>query len=282
MKVVVTGIEGQLGTALRQALSHAELVGPTFDELDIRDADQVRDVLSTANPDVIIHGAAMTAVDQCEVEAELAFSVNAIGTLNVARVARELGAPVAYVSTDYVFGADLGRDHPYTEDDPTGPLNVYGASKLAGEHLLRATADGWVVRTQWVYGRSSLPASNFVETMLRLAREGRSLSVVDDQVGSPTFASDLAKSLVGLVSQAPFGTYHVTNGGTCTWYDFAREIWRLAGLSPEARPTTTEAYGAPAKRPAYSVLGGNHLSEAGLPELRHWTEALEEYVRDDE
>jgi dTDP-4-dehydrorhamnose reductase len=208
-------------------------------------------------PGLVLHAAAWTKVDDAESEPDRARRVNVVGTRNVVA----LGAPVVYYSTDYVF--DGTKSSPYVESDPTGPLGVYGRTKLEGELEIR---DGWIVRSSWLFGSTG---HNFVRTMLRLGAERDEVSVVDDQRGSPTYVGHLAEAMPSVLD-LPHGTYHVSAGGDCTWADFAEAIFEEAGVDGRVRRITTAEFGAPAPRPAYSVL----RSEQGAPELPHWREGL--------
>jgi dTDP-4-dehydrorhamnose reductase len=218
-------------------------------------------------------------VDGCEDEPERAFAVNAMAVRDLAIAAKGSGAVLVHFSTDYVF--DGRQRRPYRETDPPGPLSVYAASKLAGEYFVRATLERYfLIRTCGLYGiaGSRDKGGNFVETMLRLAREGRDIRVVGDQVLTPTSARELARKVRQLVETGQYGLYHITNNGECSWYQFAQAIFELAGLNPRLLETTSAAYGARANRPAYSVLDNANLYRLGLDDLRPWHEALKEYL----
>lgn len=239
-------------------------------DLDVRSLAACREVV--AAHEVVVNGAAWTAVDDAETHEAQAFTVNATGAANLARACRETQVRLVQVSTDYVFS---GEDTtPYEEDAPPAPRSAYGRTKAAGEWAVRANCpQSWVVRTAWLYGEHG---PNFVKTMARLARERDTVSVVDDQRGQPTWTRDLAEGIERLVvSEAPFGTYHGTSSGETTWYGLAREIFTALGLDPErVLPTTTGAFPRPAPRPAYSVLGHDGWSRAGLDPLPEWRSAL--------
>jgi len=227
-----------------------------------------------------VNCAAFHNVDACETEPERAFAVNALGAMNVADACQALDAVLVFISTDYVFAGDSGR--AYTESDPPGPINVYGASKLAGEHLIRSRLERhYIVRTSGLYGTagSSGKGGNFVERMLQLARAGENISVVGDQILSPTFTHDLAQKLGELVETGRFGTYHVTSSGSCSWHDFAAKIFELTGTRASLAKTTTEQFGAKARRPSHSVLANAALQKVGVEPLRPWPEALAGYLR---
>lgn len=271
MRIVVTGADGQLGVELVRALAPlGEVVGTTIADLDLTDAGCAGRV-AALRPDWVVHAAAATDVDGCERDPAWALAVNGEGTRRVVEGCRRAGAGLVYVSTDYVFDGRKGT--PYAEDDPPAPLNAYGRSKLAGEEATRTLGGRWaIVRTAWLYGAQG---KNFVKTILDRARAGQPLRVVDDQVGSPTYAADLADGIAMLRSGGHTGVFHVTNSGACSWFAFAREIVRLAGLSPDAvQPMTSAELDRPARRPAHSVLGSAAWQAAGFPPLRPWPDAL--------
>ena len=276
MRVFVTGGSGQLGSEVVSAFAGHRVVAPGVAELDVASRDSVLQAITSVVPDVVVHAAAWTDVDGCELDPDRAFLVNALGTRHVAEAARIVGARVVYVSTDYVFPGDGGR--PYDEWDATGPISVYGRSKLGGENELDPGST--IVRTAWVCGRHG---RNFVKTMLRAASapppEG--LTVVDDQHGCPTFADDLAAAIARLTVARLPGLFHVTNQGRTTWFEFAREIIAAGGMDPDmVRPIATADLrpARPAPRPAWSVLDNAALRLAGLPLLPHYRESLDRLV----
>lgn len=290
--VLVPGGGGQLGSdiALLGASSEdVEVTAPKSDELDVRQAGQVLSAvrefaaaaeLADRRP-VVINAAAYTAVDAAESDEQRAFAVNADGPRLLAAACATTKVPLVHVSTDYVFAGDSER--PYEPDDPLAPRSVYGATKAAGEVAVHASgAEAWVVRTAWVYGAAG---SNFVKTMARLERERETVSVVDDQHGSPTWSADLAAGLLELASAIARGngprqeTLHCTGGGETTWYGFARAVFSALGADPErVRPCSTEEFPRPAHRPAHAVLSNASWVDAGLTPLRDWREALTEFV----
>lgn len=271
-RVLVTGAGGQLGSELVPLLGDG--TGTTSTTLDVTDRDRVLGAVTTLRPDVIVHAAAWTAVDACEADPERAFAVNALGTRHVAEGARRVGAHVVYVSTDYVY--DGTKADPYHEWDETGPLSVYGASKLAGERELDPGAT--VVRTSWVFGRTG---GNFVKTVLRLAAEPGELRMVQDQRGHPTWAADLAAVIARLTIDRRPGVFHVTNQGATTWFDLAREILRLAGSDPSrVVPITSNELARPAARPTNSVLDNVALRQSGIPLAPDHREPLERLVKE--
>jgi dTDP-4-dehydrorhamnose reductase len=271
---MVVGAGGQLGTDLLLALKGREVASFTRADLDVTDADAVARAVAAAVPSVIVNAAAYTAVDAAESDEENASVANAIAPGLLAAAAAVAGARFVHVSTDYVFAGDATT--PYDEAADTAPRSAYGRTKLEGEKaVLRELADAYVVRTAWVYGATG---NNFVKTMARLERDRDTVSVVDDQRGSPTWSFDLATGLVALAaSGAPGGIYHCTNAGETTWFGFTRAIFEELGADPDrVLPTTTAAFPRPAPRPAYSVLGNRRWLAAGLEPLPHWRDALHE------
>jgi dTDP-4-dehydrorhamnose reductase len=279
-RIVLIGANGQLGSDLARVLAGPRLVALTRRELDVTDAAAVERAIGDIHPGVVVNTAAFHRVDDIEADPAPAFRVNAVAVHHLARSCARHAARLVHVSTDYVFGG--GGPGPYAEEAPPAPLNAYGASKLAGELLVQqASPRHVVIRSSGLYGvaGSSGKGGNFVETMLRLAHEGKRLRVVDDQVLAPTFTTDLAEAVGRLLAaDPPGGVYHLTNGGACSWFEFARRIFELTGLAPDLEPTTSEAYGAPARRPANSVLRNTRLPALGLPPLRPWAEALRAYL----
>lgn len=279
MKAVVLGAGGQLAHDLQRAMSAWELVPLRHADQDICDHEAVRRRLGEICPDVVVNTAAFHRVDDCEVEVEKAFQVNAFAVRSLAQTCADIDSTLVHVSTDYVFGGE--KRTPYTEVDLPRPLNVYGVSKLAGEHFVRSLCPRHlVIRSSGLYGvaGSSGKGGNFVETMIRMAKEGKPIRVVDDQVLAPTYTKDLAEEIVELLRTEEYGLYHVANGGECSWYEFATEIFGLVSLRPDLGRTTTQAYRARARRPAYSVLAsGNRRHPEGV---RPWREALLAYLTD--
>lgn len=275
MRIALTGAEGMLGHDLKRVFCDAEVVGFTIDTLDITRLDDVMAQVRQAKPDVLIHAAAFTDVDRCEAEPETAYLVNGIGARNAAMACEEVRCPMVYISTDYVF--DGTRESEYDEWDSPNPVNQYGLSKLMGERFVAScTNRSYIVRTSWLYGSNG---KNFVDTIRRLLRERDSLDVVNDQRGCPTYTIDLARTLKDLIGRG-FGTYHITNSGQCTWYDFAVKIAQLSGSATTIRPVTSEQFRRPARRPAHSVLGKTMLRLEGIPEPRAWEEGLAAYLNE--
>lgn len=270
MKVLVTGANGQLGLELQELLPQSghEVVALAKKELDISDAAAVERAVEEHAPKLVVNAAAYTNVDVCETETELAYAVNALGPRNLAQSCERRGCDLLHVSTNYVF--DGRGEEPYEPFDQPNPISAYGRTKLAGEEYVKHLCSRWyVVRSAGVYGEGH----NFVRTMLRVGRERDSLKVKDDEYIAPTYAKDLAEGIAEIVGSRLYGLYHVTNSGSCSWYEFACEIFDLAGVEVEVAPVPGSEYPLPAERPANGVL-----SSLGSPELRHWREALAEYL----
>lgn len=283
MKVAIIGASGQLGSDLCRELASVDLVPLTHSDIEMTDMNLVGQALEKHQPDVVINTAAFHRVDDCESEPDRAFQVNALGVRNVAVVAQELGARLVYLSTDYVFGGENEpRSVPYTEFDTPVPLSVYGKSKLAGELFVQhLCSKHFIVRTSGLFGvaGSSGKGGNFVETMLRLAKERDELKVVNDQVFSPTYTRDLSKKIAQLITTQYYGISHITNEGSCSWYEFTTEILKLAGLKTPVIPITSDQYPQKAKRPRYSVLDNYHLRLLGMDDMKPWQEALKDYMK---
>ncbi len=279
MRIALLGANGQLGQDLTRALKGADLITLTRSDFDVVDYSRARELLLELHPDTIINTTAYHRVDECENRPETAYSVNAVAVLNLARAANDLNAAFMHISTDYVF--DGASDRPYTEESIPRPLSVYGNTKLAGEFLVRShSKKHFLVRTCGLYGKAGSrgKGGNFVETMLAKAKRGEAIQVVDDQVLTPTSTQDLAEQLALLLSTQHYGIFHVTNEGSCSWHEFAAEIFALSGVSAELTPTTSELYKAPAIRPRFSVLENANLKKLGLNRMRHWKAALAAYL----
>jgi dTDP-4-dehydrorhamnose reductase len=278
-RILVIGSKGMLGRdlveVLRSSLRSDKVFGWDIDEIDITEENKTVSKIESLQPEIVINVAAYTDVDGCEVHEEKAFAINAEGMRHVALGAGRCGGKVVYLSTDYIFDGKKGK--PYFEDDPPHPLNVYGRSKLKGEQYVQELAkDALVVRTQWLYGKYG---NNFVASILRQAKEKEVLSVVDDQVGSPTYTVDLSKAISLLVQREARGIFHVANSNFCTWYDYAQRILALSGVrGVKVLPISSKELSRPAPRPSYSVLDTQKLKrEAGMT-LRPWFEALKDYL----
>jgi len=282
MKVLVTGANGQLGTDLCEVLRDYELIPLTHKDIEISDMDSVRQAFNKNKPDIIVNTAAYVRVDDCEDEKEKAVQVNGLGARNVAVVAQKLGARLVHLSTDYVFGGEAEtRTTPYTEFDTPVPLSVYGKSKLTGENLVRHFClRHFIVRASALFGiaGSSGKGGNFIETMLRLAKESEELKVVNDQVFSPTYTWDLARKISQLINTEYYGIFHVTNRGACSWYNFTTEILKLVDIKTPVVPITSDQYPQKARRPRYSVLDNYHLRLLGMADMRPWQQALRDYL----
>jgi dTDP-4-dehydrorhamnose reductase len=276
MRVLITGANGMLGRDLQAALAGHEVTALARADLDVTDAAAV--AAAVHGHDAVVNCAAYTKVDDAETHEDLAYAVNATGPANLAAACAATGARLVTVSTDYVFDGDATE--PYAEDLPRDPINAYGRTKAAGEELALAAhpAGTYVVRTAWLYGEHG---PNFARTMLNLAKTKDAWSVVDDQLGQPTWTADLASQIVALLDAgAPAGIYHGTNSGQATWYEFARAVLEESGLDPERiTPTDSASFVRPAPRPSYSVLGHDAWAIAGIPEMRPWREALADAVR---
>lgn len=277
VRVLITGAGGQLGGELVEAFPGHEVLATTHADLDVTSRDATVGAINSWAPDAVVHAAAWTDVDGCESDVDRALSANVLGTRHVAEGARRAGATLCYISSDYVFAGDSGC--PNTEWDETAPLSVYGRTKLAGER--EAGEGALVVRSSWICGRRG---HNFVKTMLRLAAASSDpLDVVDDQHGSPTFATDLAEMVALLVAARRRGVFHVTNQGATTWHGLARDVFALSGHDPDrVRPVATADLHPlrPAPRPAYSVLDNAALRLSGIPLLPHYAEPLERLIKE--
>jgi dTDP-4-dehydrorhamnose reductase len=271
MRIAVTGSKGQLGLALQKALAGDDLMLIDLPEHDITDLAATIDAVATFRPDVVIHGAAITDVDGCERDPDLAYRVNVLGTRNVAVAARRSGAAMVYISTDYVF--DGARSEPYREYDETNPLSVYARTKWLGEEVVRQMApEHYIVRVAWLYGDGP---RNFVRTVLRLAQERDTIQMVTGEVGSPTYAADVARALRNLVALPAYGTYQLPNAGICSRYEWAQEILRLADATVILVPT--QDYQRAARVPKHVEMVNFFGAEIGIV-MRPWQEALAEYV----
>ncbi len=271
MKILVTGAGGQLGQELVEILPERghEAIAFARGELDVADAGAVEEAVAYHAPELVINAAAYTNVDGCETETELAYAVNAVGPRNLAQSCEQQGCDLLHVSTNYVFNGEDER--PYEPFDPPRPINAYGRTKLAGEEYVKHLLNRWyVVRAAGVYGRGH----NFVRMMLRMGKERDVLKVKDDEFVSPTYACDLAEGIAQIVEDGRYGLYHLINAGSCSWYEFTREIFRLSGIETEVIPIPSSEYPLSAARPANGVL-----SSLGSPELRHWRVALVDYLK---
>lgn len=275
-KIIITGANGQLGRAMNTALAgntDVELINTDVGELDITRVDEVLKLVREIKPYAIVNCAAHTAVDKCETDWDNAYRINAIGPRNLSIAATDAGAKLIHISTDYVFDGEAKS--PYTEFDKPNPQGAYGKTKLAGEDMVRQFSDRFFIfRTAWLYG----DGKNFVKTMLRLSEERDEVSVVYDQVGSPTSAKELANAIVSQMFTDNYGLFHATCEGDTNWADFTREIYRLAGKETKVNPIRASEYGAAAPRPAYSILDNYMLRLTSDYRFSDWHDAIEEYI----
>lgn len=275
-RILVTGVTGQLGhdVAAELTLRGAAVIGAFRREMPLTDPEVCAAFVENARPETVIHCAAYTAVDQAEEEAALCYTINAEATGAIAAACRRAGAKLLYISTDYVFSGE--GDTPYETDAAMAPQNVYGASKLAGEEAVRAALKAYfIVRTSWVFGGDG---KNFIRTMLHLTKSHDRLTVVADQIGSPTYTVDLARLLADMAESRKFGVYHATNEGFCSWYDLAAEVFRQRGLSVAVEPVSSAAYSTKARRPHNSRLSKRSLDAAGFRRLPPWPDAVRRYL----
>ena len=278
MKVLVTGYGGQLGYDVVRQLEMRGIEGRGVDvgDFDLTDGEAVKAYVTDYAPDVIVHCAAYTAVDKAESEPEVCAKVNGVGTMNMVRAALAVGAKLVYISTDYVFSGD--GDQPFEVDEPYQPRNVYGLSKVQGEMAVRSLMTRFfILRTSWVFGKNG---KNFVRTMLRLGAEKPQLSVVCDQIGSPTYTRDLARVICDLVPTEKYGIYHVRNEGYVSWAEFAQMIMRRAGLPCQILPVPTSEYPTPARRPLNSRMSAKALADAGIQPMPSVASALDRFLRE--
>ena len=274
MKILITGSNGMLGHDLANALEGHELILTTSKTLDITDKDHTIEFICDAEPDIVINSAAYTDVDGCEENHDLAYAVNGEGVRNLAMACREIDCPLVHISTDYVF--DGSATEPIAEDGEIGPISIYGKSKLQGEEAIQEILDKYfIIRTAWLYG---LNGKNFPKTMLELAESHSEITVVYDEVGTPTYTPDLAYGISELIETDRYGIYHLTNSGSCSWCEFARYIFEVAGKDVNVIPVTASEFARPAPRPSYSVLDNRNWVENGFEPLRDYKEAVKEYI----
>lgn len=276
MKILVTGSNGMLGSDIVKIFEkYHEVFGVTKQDFDITDINASIEYIKNIKPDVIIHCAAYTNVDGCESNIDIAYTVNALGTRNIAIACNEINASMVYISSDYVY--DGNKNSPYYEYDIPNPMSVYGKSKLEGENFVKSLCKKhYIVRTSWLFGKNG---NNFVKTMLNLAKDKKIISVVNDQVGSPTYTEDLAKALLQLISKPAYGTYHITNEDFCSWYDLTKYIFEVANVTGvKVIPITTEELNRPAPRPKNSRLEKFYLRLNKYNVLRSYKDAVREYI----
>lgn len=282
MKLAVIGAAGQVGQEFAKLLPADSLISLTRANVDVSCASSAATCLGALDYDVLVNLAAFHDVNGCEDDGARAFAVNALGAYHAAKAAAAKGRKVVFFSSDYVFGIEKDRVTPYLESDPIGPLNVYGASKVAGEHLVRVATDNHlIVRASSLFGVvTSKKGWTFPEMILRRATAGEPLRVVNDQYMSPTYTLDLVRTVIALLEQNATGTVHVANDDGCTWYEFARATLELAGVDHPIAPVNSDAFPAKARRPNYSRLGTQRLSAWGVPPMRPWREALRAYLEE--
>jgi dTDP-4-dehydrorhamnose reductase len=280
VKYAVLGSAGQLGRDLCPRLD-GQVIPLTRDRADLTREDEIRKTLREIQPQMVINCAAYNFVDRAESEPDQALATNAWAPGKLAQICSEIGAALVHFSTDYVFGLETDRRRPYAETEAPGPISIYGLSKLAGEYMVRAhSSRHFIIRTCGLYGVSGSggKGGNFVETMLRIASQGKPLRVVADQYCTPSYTVDIAEATVSLLKTQAYGLYHLTNGESCTWYEFAKAIFELAGIKADLSPITSAEFAAAAKRPPYSVLSSAHYSALGLSAPGSWRLALSAYL----
>lgn len=274
--ILVTGSTGQLGSdVVKELLKRGySTLSPNRSEFNLCSEDSIRNYILNSNCEAIVHCAAYTQVDKAEDEKDLCIKINATATKHIVKCAKILDIPMIYISTDYVF--DGTKDGKYTENDETNPINIYGESKLAGEKYVQEILDKYyIVRTSWVF---NINGKNFIETMLRLSKTNNQLSIVNDQIGSPTYTKDLSRLLVDMLETSKYGLYHATNEGYCSWYEFADTIFKLANINIDIKAINSNEYASRAKRPLNSKLSKDKLIEYGFKPLPHWEDALKDYL----
>ena len=277
MKIFVTGVKGQLGHDVVMELEKRghTAIGVDIEEMDITDKASVKKVIEEAKPDGVIHCAAYTAVDGAEDNEALCRKVNAEGTKHIARVCRDLDCKMMYISTDYVFNGQGER--PWEPEDEREPLNFYVQTNYSGELAVESLEKFFIVRIAWVFGKNG---KNFIKTMLNLGKSRDHLTVVSDQIGSPTYTYDLARLLADMIETDKYGIYHATNEGLCSWYEFACEIFKQAGMNVTVTPVSSDQYPSKAKRPMNSRMSKDKLEEMGFERLPSWQDALERYLKE--
>lgn len=276
-RVLVTGINGQLGYDVVKELDKRGYisVGVDKEKMDLTDLSNISNFIKDSNIDAIIHCAAYTAVDLAEDNKELCEIVNSLSVKEISNACKELDIPLVYISTDYVF--DGTKDGEYTESDIENPINVYGKTKLDGENYVKEILNKYyIVRISWVFGENG---NNFINTMLRLSKEHKELNIIDDQIGSPTYTKDLAPLLVDMLESDRYGLYHVTNEGFCSWYEFAKEIFKLKNIDIKVNSISTKDYPTKARRPLNSKMSKQKLIDKGFTPLRNWKEAVKDYLK---
>ncbi|MGQ9618749.1 MAG: dTDP-4-dehydrorhamnose reductase [Candidatus Aminicenantia bacterium] len=282
MRVLITGASGQLGSEFLEVLKGENVLALSHSELDITDFGKLKKVFVNFRPEILINTAAYHLVDECEDFPEKAFLVNSIAVRNLALLSEKPKTVLINFSTDYVF--DGKRKNPYNEDDPPYPLSVYGLSKLCGEIFIKNNCERfYIIRTCGLYGSKgkSSKGGNFIDRIISRWIEGKEINVVSDQIVTPTYAKELAEKVILLIKKkAPFGIYHMTNEGECSWYEFTKKVFEILGVNAEIKPVLTDELNLKAKRPKYSVLENNKMREVNIPDFRHWSDALKEYLEE--
>ncbi|MCD6317895.1 dTDP-4-dehydrorhamnose reductase [Candidatus Aerophobetes bacterium] len=279
MKVAIIGSKGQLGSDLVKVFDKSDVIPLTHDQIEVKDYTSCKKIIDLS-PDVVINTAAFHKTDDCEDNPLETFKVNAIGSKNVADVCKRIKAVYVYISTDYVFDGEKGA--PYTEDDTPNPINTYGISKLAGEHYAKLAEKYYIIRVSSLFGKAgaSGKGGNFVETMIKKAKNKEKITVVDDMIMSPTYTKDAARAIKKIIEEdLPYGIYHASNSGFCSWYEFARKIFELLNLDVDIKPIKTKDLTLRAKRPVFSALESKRLSKYGL-KIPNWQKALRDYLHE--
>ncbi|RDY27411.1 dTDP-4-dehydrorhamnose reductase [Romboutsia weinsteinii] len=279
MKILVTGIKGQLGYDVIKELNkrNYEAIGVDIDEMDLTCEEQIKTCINSHKPDWIIHCAAYTAVDPAEDNEHICRKINSTSVKTIASMCKNLDIPMIYISTDYIF--DGSKEGEYVEDDLANPINIYGKTKYEGELYVQSLLEKYyIVRISWVFGENG---KNFIDTMLNLSKNKDKISVINDQIGSPTYTKDLAPLLVDMLETDKYGIYHATNEGYCTWYEFAKHIFDVANIDIELKPILTSEYPSNATRPMNSKMSKEKLIQSGFKPLRSWKDAVQEYIGGD-
>lgn len=282
-KILLIGADGQLGTDLKKVLKDYQLFCPLIEDLGITQFAKVREYISQNSPDLIVNTAAFHQTDECEKDPQKSFLVNSSAVKNLAEICKKKDIPLVQISTDYVFGSDQKRRSPYKEEDLPGPVNIYGASKLAGEYCVRYNLRKYfIIRPAALFGVAGAKGKggNFVETMLRLAKEKEEVKVKNDEFTTPTYTKELAENIAELVKTDDYGIYHMTSQGECSWFDFAKKIFELTNTKVKCSPVFSDNFPTIARRPNYSVLENRHLKKIGLNKMSHWSKALKKYLKE--
>ena len=281
MKIAIIGSNGQLGCDLVKTLSQEDLLPLTHSQIEVSDSKNVKEIFQEHRPEMVINTAAFHHVSHCETDDVRAFKVNSLGAKYLAECCLEFNCILVQISTDYVFDGIKGK--PYLEDDLPNPINVYGLTKLAGEYYIRSLLDKYfIIRTSALYGinRCRGKSGNFIDTMLKLYENGERIQVVNDEILSPTYSLDLAVMIRQLLNTNAYGLFHITNQGSCSWYEFAKKIFEFLGIDVDIAPVKARYFQSAVRRPAYSVLESTRLDSLGLGNLRSWQEALKDYLKE--